>query len=160
MTKAFTLLELLLVIAMVTILGMVLGPILGNAIQSSGLVSFRGQSLSEARNAMNRMVNEIRLIPSTSVLANIGATQLQFQYPAGTSITYSLSDTNLLRNSDILLGNVSSLAFTYYDALGATTATPANVRSIGIQFTTTALTLRTRVFVRNTGNDYGNLTSP
>jgi type II secretory pathway pseudopilin PulG len=159
MTRAFTLLEVLLVIAMLTILGVVLGPILGSAIQSSGLVSSEAQRLAEARNGMERMVKEIKLIPNTSVLANIGTTNLQFQYPTGTNITYSLNGTNLLRNSDILVGGVSSLTFTYYDASGATTTITANVRSIGIQFTA-GLTLQTRVFLRNTGNNYENLTSP
>lgn len=159
MTRGFTLLELLLVITMLIVLGMVLGPILGNAIQSSGLISSRGESLAEARNAMDRMVNEIRLIPNTSVLANIGSTNLQFQYPVGTPITYSLSGTNLLRNSDILAGDVNSLVFSYYDASGATTTTATSVRSIGIQLNT-GLTLRTRVFLRNTGNNYANFTLP
>lgn len=164
--KAFTLLELLLVVAMLAILGMILGPILGNAVQGSTVIWSRKQTLAEARNGMDRMTREIRLIPNSGVLANIGATNLQFQYPEGTDITYSLNGTNLLRNSDVLIGSVTSLAFSYYDESGNTTATAANVRSIGIQLTVLAtasnsnLTLRTRVFLRNTGHDYENFTSP
>ncbi len=163
--KAFTLLELLLAITMLAVLGLVVGPVLGNAVLGSSLVLSRHEALAGARNGMDRMVREIRLIPNTGVLASITATNLQFQYPAGTAITYSQSGTNLLRNSDILVDHVSALAFTYYNESGATTATAANVRSIGIQLSVLAtdgstLTLRTRVFLRNTGHDYGTFTSP
>lgn len=162
----FTLLEILLVSAMVGILGLTVGPILSNAILSTNLISSRGDALAEARNGMERMVAEIRLIPSTSVLANIAATNLQFQYPAGTAITYMLSGTNLLRNSDILMDNVTSLTFSYFDATGTVTATASNVRSIGIKFSilssaaNSTYTLQTQVFLRNTGNNYANFTSP
>lgn len=165
-SKAFSLLELLLVITMLLILGMVLGPIFGNITLSSSRILSRREALAESRISMDRMVNEIRLIPGTNVLANIGVNNLQFQYPTGTSITYSLSGASLLRNSDILAGNVNALTFSYYDELGNTTAAATNVRSIGIQLVilspgdNSTLTLRSRVFLRNTGHDYGNFTSP
>lgn len=164
--KAFTLLEILLVSAMIIIFGMVVGPILGNAVQSTTITSSRRQVLAETRAGMDRMVKEISLIPTTNVLGNIGASSFQFQYPLGTSITYSLSGTNLLRNSDILIGHVTSLTFTYYGESGSTTETAANVRSIGIDVLTLSiddnspLRLRTQVFLRNTGYNYGNLSTP
>ncbi len=163
--KAFSLLEVLLVIVMIAILGTVLGPILSSAVQGFNIISSRREVLAEARAGMDRMVREIRLTPSASQIFNIGATNLHIQYPVGTDITYSLSSGNLLRNSDILIGNLASLAFTYYDQAGNVTGTAANVRSIDIQMTvnaldTSTLTLQTRVFLRNTGNDYANFTSP
>lgn len=164
--KAFTLLELLLAIIMLIILGMMLGPVLNNVVLSSNLIFSRREVIAEARNGMERMVSEIRLTPNTNVLASITATNLQFQYPAGTAITYSLSNGNLMRNSDILVAGVSSIAFSYYNEAGNNTATAANVRSIGIKFTTTSptesssLTLQTRVFLRNTGHNYATFTSP
>jgi prepilin-type N-terminal cleavage/methylation domain-containing protein len=164
--RGFTLLEVLLVTIMLGILGMVLGPILGKSVGTFNIISSRQQVLAEARSGMDRMVRELRLTPSATLLSNIGVTNLQFQYPLDTNITYSLSNGNLLRNSDVLVGNLTSLIFTYYDQAGSVAVLPINVRSIGIQMTVNSsssnstLTLRTRVFLRNTGNGYANFTSP
>lgn len=112
------------------------------------------------------MVREIRLIPGQAQVTTTTASSFTFQYPTGTSITYSRTGTNVMRNSDILMNNVTALAFTYYDQAGNTTTTAANVRSVRIQLTattadgTSSLTVRTRVFIRNTGNYYLNFTSP
>lgn len=156
----FTLLEVLLTIVLLSIIGTVLGPILTNAVQGSTLIWNRRATLAEANAGMERMVREIRLIPSINALDNISATYLQFQYPIGTSISYSLNGTNLLRNSDILITHVSSLDFTYYDESGNAAIIATNVRSIGIQFTASSLTLKTRVFLPNTGHDYASFRSP
>ncbi len=162
-TRAFTLLELLLTIVMLMILGGVVGPILGNIVSISTFVWARGDSLAEARIAIERLVMELRLVPSISQLTTIASSNLMFQYPAGTSLQYWLSGTDFKRNSDVLSSNVSALTFSYFDEQGNTTSTLANVRSIGIQISVSpssggaAMTLRTRVFLRNTGHNYDNL---
>lgn len=154
--RAFTMVEMVLSIAILGILGVALGPGIATSIQSYHLVSNRRLGVAEARAGIERMVREIRLIPGRTQVVQMTNTSFQFEYPAGTAITYSLSGTNLLRNSDILMANVSALSFAYYDQAGVVTATPANVRSVEISFTTTApYTLRTRIFLVNTGNYYG-----
>jgi prepilin-type N-terminal cleavage/methylation domain-containing protein len=164
--RAFTIIELILTIAILGVLAGGIGPGVSAAINTYDRILNRRQMLAEAEAGMERMVREIRLIPGSSQVTSAATTSFQFQYPTGTSITYSLSGTNLSRNSDILLANISSLAFTYYTQAGATTTTAASVRSVGIQFTMTSsgstpsLTLSTRVFIRNTGNNYVNFTSP
>lgn len=164
--RAFTLLELLLTVAMLGIMGTIMGPILANTVKASTLIWGRRTTLTEAKSGLERMIREIRLIPNTGALTNLGSTNFQFQYPLGTYITYSISGTNLLRNSDILMAHVTGLTFSYYDASGNVTAITSNVRSVGIQITVfspqsnSSLSLRTRVFLRNTGNDYDNFTSP
>ncbi len=161
--RAFTLLELLLTVTMLMILGGVVGPILGNVVKSTTFVWARGDALAQARIAIERLVMELRLVPSTSQLTTIAGSNLVFQYPTGTSLQYWLSGTDFKRNSDVLVGNVTALSFSYFDQQGNTTSTIANVRSVGIQLSVlppssgTALTLRTRVFLRNTGNNYDTL---
>jgi prepilin-type N-terminal cleavage/methylation domain-containing protein len=164
--RGFTLIEMVLSIAMLGVMMLALGPGLRASLDKYNLLSARRQAISDVRSGMDRMVSEIRLIPASAQVISIGATSFQFQYPAGTPITYSLSGGNLMRNSDILISNVSSLAFAYYDQSGAVTATTSAVRAVSIQLTadvpstSTSYTLRTRVFLTNTGNYYANFTSP
>ncbi|MDO8493732.1 MAG: type II secretion system protein [Deltaproteobacteria bacterium] len=159
--KGFTLVELVLVIAMLGVLGFVLGPGLGAALRGYDTVWSRRQVLSHGKEAMDRMAREIRLIESSADVVSVGSSsQFQFEYPNGTLIVYDRSGTNLRRNSDVLAQNVSALQFQYYDEAGNTTSTAANVRRVQIQLTLDAagghgsLTLRTSVFLRNTGNNY------
>lgn len=164
--RGFTFVELVLVTALLGVLGMVIGPPLYNAINGYDLVTTRRLVLAESRAGVERMVKEIRLIPSSTEITALNLQSFQFQYPVSTNITYSLSGTNLMRNSDILIQNVLSLTFTYYDEDGLTTSTPANVRSVGFVLTIDSpgaianLSLRTRTFIPNTGNNYANFTSP
>lgn len=159
--RGFTAVELVLSIAILGVLGLALGPGIATSVQSYQLIASRRAGVAEARAAMERMVREIRQIPASAQVIGIGASSFQFQFPAGTAITYSLSGSNLLRNSDVLAANVSALAFTYYDEAAAVTATAANVRSVGISITTTMpFTLQTRVFIPNTGNYYTGFVQP
>lgn len=159
-SRGFTLLELLLTITMLMILGSVVGPVLGNIVHSATFVWARGDSLADARIAIERLVMELRLLPSISSLTSIGNSNLAFQYPAGTNLQYWLSGTNFQRNSNVLVSDVSALTFSYFDEQGSITSTLGNVRSIGIQISVLPpsggeiMTLRTRVFLRNTGHNY------
>ncbi len=164
--KAFTLIEFVLVIAILGVTSVLLGPAVTSIVRGYDTVASRRFTLSESRAGMDRMVREIRLIPGSAQISTIASTNFQFQYPIGTSIAYSMNGSNLLRNSDVLISNVSALAFTYYDEGANITANMNNVRSVEIQFTVNSsgsngsYTLRTRVFLRNTGNNYANFTSP
>lgn len=167
MRRGFTLVELVMVIAMLAIEAAMLGPPLTAAVKEYVLVSTRRQALAEARAAMDRMVKEIRLIPSSAAVVSVASpTNFQFEYPLGTPITYALNGTTLERNGVALASNVGQLQFRYYDSNSAETVVPANVRRVMIALTTTVpsgggiLPLFTTVFLRNTGNEYSNFTSP
>lgn len=156
--KGFSLVELILVIALMGILGAVLGPGLSNAVREYDIIWSRRQTLAQSRAAIDRMVQEIRLIQSSADVLNVSSsTSFQFEYPDGTAITYSLSGSNLLRNTDILASSLTALTFSYFDSAGVATSTAANVRRVRINFTITApgshgsLTLGTDAFIRTTG---------
>lgn len=166
MKRGFTIVELVLVIALLGIEAFVLGPPLAAAVKEYVLVSSRRQTLAEARSAMDLMVKEIRLLPLGGVTDVTSPTSFQFQYPLGTPITYALNGTTLERNGIALASNVGLLEFKYYNAAGTETAINANVRSVQIRLTINApsnsgtLPLMTTVFLRNTGAMYNNFTSP
>lgn len=164
--QGFTLLEMVLTLAILGVVGMILAPGLKSVIDGYAMVSFRRHAAVEANAGLGRMVREITLIPGSPQINTIGAQQFTFEYPISTTITYSLNAGDLVRNSDILVENVSALAFTYYDESGTSTAIAADVRSVGILFTVDIagdvpdLTLRTRVFLLNAGNEYVDFSSP
>lgn len=159
--------ETVLAIAMIGLQAFVLGPPLMNAVKEYNIVWSRRQTLAQARSAMDRMTQEISLIPSSNQLVDISSsTSFQFQYPAGTAITYSLSGTNLQRNGANLATNVGLVEFKYYDANGNETASKPSVRTVQVRLTLNApssqgtVPLSTTVFLRNSGTIYGNYTSP
>lgn len=164
--RGFTLVELVLVIAILGITAGTLGSWMINSMTAYDRVTTRRGMLAQVRTGFERMMLEILLIPGRAQIITTTASSFTFQYPTGTNITYSLSGTNLLRNSDVAVQNVTALSFTYYDESGAQTTTPASVRSVRAQISATAgtstqpYTVRTRVFIRSTGNYYGEFKTP
>lgn len=164
--RGFTLVELVLAILLLGVFGTVLAVGLPVAVEAYDLVWARRMVLAQAQSGMERMVSEMELIPGSAQVTTTLASNFQFQYPAGTSISYALSGGDLMRNSDVLIDDVSALTFTYYDEAGVATSTAASVRQVSVEFTVDSpgeisnFTLRTRVFLRNTGNGYANFASP
>ena len=160
MKHGFTLIELLLVVALLGILSIALGPAVQESVKGYDMVWTRRQVVAQARAGMDRMIKEIQLIPSSPNINVTQTTDFTFRYPGSTQVRYYLSGTNVTRNNYKLMEHVSSLAFTYYDEDSIPTTISNRVRSVGIQITIDPetiipdFTLRTRVFVRNTGNNY------
>ncbi len=157
--RAFTIVEMILSIAILGVMAMAIAPGLDTSIKSYAMMSEKRQNTADIGAAVSRMVREIRQIPGSAQITTLGANSFTFQFPAGTSITYSLSGTNLMRGSNILASNISALAFTYYDAAGSVTSTPANVKRVQLQVTSsTGLVIRTQVFLLNTSTFYSGFT--
>lgn len=161
MKKGFTLIEMLLVVALLGVLAIGLGSAVQESVKGYDMVWTRRQLVAQARAGMDRMIREIQLIPASSSVINVSSSdQFIFRYPSSTQIRFSLSGTNLRRNNYALIEHVQNLTFTYYDENGNTTNTAGNVRSVAVQFTLDPATvipdytLRTRTFLRNAGNYY------
>lgn len=159
--KGLTLIELAVVGALIGILASAVTPHFVSTMDAYDLIRQRRQALTMARAGIERMVKEIRLIDSTADINIVQAQNFEFEYPTATVIAYSLSGNQILRNSNVLIDNATALTFTYYDSSGATTNGAGSVRRVRINLTVTlpgtpALTLRTDVFPRNTGQKYAN----
>lgn len=147
MKRGSTLVELVIVIAIVGIMVGAVGYILLGVVDAWTFKAKRNDILWDGRMAINRMGREIREIKNLTSVTTASSSQFRFTNVNNNSIIYSLSGTNLNRTKDgtanILAQNVSSLSFTYYDSSGASIATPTvspsatNIRRVRINLTLT-----------------------
>jgi len=148
----FTVLELVIVIIIIGIVASVIGPILFISTRAMNTQYELSNVMGEGRVAISRIIRELRMMRTTNDLI-IGANSITFSDVNGTTITYSLSGENLMRNSQVLANPVTALSFTYQDAGGATTAVVANVRYVTVSITLTdnnvVNTLQDTAFLRN-----------
>lgn len=158
--KGFTLIELILSVAIIGILAMVIAQALFTGVSSFDIVSKRKALLSDIRLAIDRMSYEITLIPDTNNIVSFSSSSLTFNIPSENNITYTLNSSNITRSSAVIAGNVSSLTFTYLDAAGASTAVKANIKRIGIEISASAgssygtLNVKTQAFPRRLATRY------
>lgn len=151
----FTLIELVLSIAILGIVVGLLSGLMSESLRSYGIVSDRRVSLDAVRLATGRFKRELILIESTDDIDSFSANSIQFDLPSETNISYSRSGNNLMRKSDVLANNVSYLDFDYLDSSGNETGTKANIRSVRIEMVLDSANnhgshrIRTEVVLRN-----------
>jgi len=156
----FTIIEMVLSIAIIGILAMLVGPMLITGGKGFEIVSKRKAVLNEARLAMDRVCAEVSLIPTTGDIVTFTSTNLVFNTPSENNIAYTLSGGNLTRSGTTISGGIANLAFTYLDANGAATAVKANIKRIGIEFSVSAgasfgtLYIRDQIFPRRFSSAY------
>lgn len=156
----FTLVEVILTIVILGIIGALVGPILKSGVKSYNLIYSRKAALGQARFAMERMVDEMRLIRSTSDITTWTQSNLQFNIPNESAISYSLSGNNLLRKGAILADGVTLLQFSYLDSNGNQAGAVGDIRRIGIEMQVSAgaskgsIKQRTQVFLRGVSSLY------
>lgn len=164
--KGFSLIELIMVIAVVGIISVAVAPIFFGGFQAFFTSRNLAGMNAQAELAMDRMAREIRgadpsldLDPTTLPTAS----QFKFHLYNGTTqavwVTYSLSGTNLMRNTDTLATSISNLAFAYYKSDGTTLTPPltsAQAQTIWLVRVTVGSTsgslnesLRTTIFLRS-----------
>lgn len=129
-TKGFTLIEMIMVIVITGIITSIVSMFLYAGFQSyftgvavTGLVNEASTSMTRVSKELQRAIN----------FTNIGSTSVSFTMGNGTSVTYSLSGTNLNRvatSTQPLSNHVSAFSLNYYDSNYAITAVLANVRAI------------------------------
>lgn len=151
--SGFTLVEMVMVIVILGIIAATASTMLSN-----GFTAFlTGQNVTDAdwqgRLAMERLEGDLRAVRSPSDIATATATQLIFTDMSGTSITYQLSGTTLMRNAQVLADGVGGLTFAYYDLNGSATAVLTSIRyisySLNITQKGTNYTVATTIYPRN-----------
>lgn len=136
--QGFTLIEIIIVMVLIGILGGAISPFIYSLSKIVILEYSLGGVNTQARVAMERMSRELRVIRNnTSTDLTAASNAITFTTINGDTIGFSLSGSNLMRNSQILASNVSNLTFTYYDSNGATTTTVADMKFIRIDLTLT-----------------------
>lgn len=129
----FTLIELVMVIAIVGVIALVAAPFISTALDSWLFTQTERDIVFSARLAMNRMVREIRQIKNVASISTFTDTEFEFLDIDDTSINFQQSGNSLLRNSDELtnkLQNPGGLTFTYLDSDVNTTGTRDDIRMV------------------------------
>ena len=125
--RGFTLLEVIITLVIAGVLATI-----GATLMSSGFRSyFLGRELAQDGTlALERMTRDLRTARSAADLTTIGASTITFVDVDGNTISYALSAGSVTRSQNggtaqPLAANVSSLAFTYLQNDGQTTAASA-----------------------------------
>jgi prepilin-type N-terminal cleavage/methylation domain-containing protein len=154
--KGFSLIELVVVIVVLGVISTMVGEILYHSAQSVATTYDVSNISTQSRVALERMAREIRMIRSSDDLTTVQADEIDFVDVNGVSISYSLSGTDLLRNSNVLAKQIASLAFAYQDSEGNDLTFPvtaADVRYVKVSLNATEndanIALQTTVFLRN-----------
>lgn len=130
--QGFTLIEMVIVIVILSIIAGVAARVMSTALNSY----FDNQNIVNAneqgRLALERMARDIHAINSTSSITTANASTLTFVDVNGNTVTYSLSGTQLLRNSVVLADGINRLTFAYYTGAGAVAGTTTAIRYITV----------------------------
>ncbi|MDR3492169.1 MAG: prepilin-type N-terminal cleavage/methylation domain-containing protein [Gammaproteobacteria bacterium] len=148
----FTLIEMVIVISIIAILSVMSAiPILrGYTAYNTSKTTMIADA--QARYALERMARELRNLASKTAITTASAATITFVDSSGATVTYSLSGSQLLRNSDVLADNISSITFTYLDSTGSVTAVLANIRfitiSLNVSISNATFTTSTAIYTR------------
>jgi prepilin-type N-terminal cleavage/methylation domain-containing protein len=154
--RGFSLIELVLTLLILGIIAAVVSQYALQGIRSYSGEQDRGDAHAQARLAAERLAREVRAIRSATAadIPIMAATDLQFTDSLGQTIRFTWAANVLARNGQTLAVNVTSFAFTFLQADGATAAAvPADLWFVQIALTAaqgaTSLPLRVRVHPRN-----------
>jgi prepilin-type N-terminal cleavage/methylation domain-containing protein len=127
----FSLLELILVIAIIAVIAGILARFLVHGIDIYDFVDQRKSLIRESRLAVHFMNRDFRQVRSNNGINT--ATQNQFQYwdYSDQQINYQYSDNQIKRNGHILADNVTSFQFRYLRANGGYMSVPVSSDSLG-----------------------------
>lgn len=134
--KAFTLIELILVITIVGIIAAVVPTFISASLDSWIFNTTERDLVFGARLAINRMVREIRQLKNSDSITTFTDTEVAFLNIDDASINFRQSANSLLRNSFELankLQDPGGLTFTYLDANGAETGIQDDIRMVRIK---------------------------
>lgn len=133
----FSLIELLLVIVVISIISVIIGRILIQSYKGFAITQNTVDADWNSLLMINRFVDDIHRIRSAADIGTIAATQMSMVDVDGSSVTYQLSGSTLLRNGVTIATGVTSFALAYYNAGGVSTAIASSVRYVTISMTVT-----------------------
>jgi prepilin-type N-terminal cleavage/methylation domain-containing protein len=113
--RGFTLIEVIIVVVMVGILASISAVFLVNAVDMWTAQSSWERNVTDGRRALDWLVRELRQIRDSDSLTVADDDNITFVNSSGVTIQFSVSGSDVLHDSDILVGGVSGLTFQYYD---------------------------------------------
>lgn len=133
--RGFTLMELVMVIAIMGIVSVVVSRIFFQSFQTFIIAQNVTNIDWQALLVMQRFENDVHHIRSSNDISTISSGTFSFVDVSGNTVTYQLSGSALLRNSQTLATGVQSIAFVYYDSNYAVTASTTSVRYVTLSVT-------------------------
>ncbi|GEM_PF-2180985 len=122
--KGHTLIEMVLAITLMSVLISAVSVAFLPVLNTWSLNTPKNEITDAVSYAVGRMASEIAQVKDKTSVAVATSSRFKFTDISSNSIDYTLSGTNLMRNSDIMGRGIQSITFTYYDVNGATIATP------------------------------------
>jgi prepilin-type N-terminal cleavage/methylation domain-containing protein len=119
--RGFTLLELIVVMAVISVVALVSAEFLGLGAHLHTITTVRQELLQTGRMAIQRMTREMM---SADSVISADASSFRFLDPSSADITFARTGSQVLRNSDPLVDHVESFVLDYRDRNSATLATP------------------------------------
>lgn len=123
-TRGFTLIELVMAITLMGLFVSAATVAFTPVLKTWSLNVPRSEITDATEFALSRMSYEMTQLKDAAGVLVAQGNRFQFIDVSDNTVDYTLSGTDLTRNSDILSRGVQSLSFTYYDVNGAVLATP------------------------------------
>lgn len=140
--KGFSLIELVLYIALSGIVVGVVSQIMRVHLNSYAFIASRQSALADVRYALSRMTYELLRVETADIIA-VSASEIQFVDEGGANTSFTLgasgSGQGIFRGAELLMFPVNSFQIKYYDSAGAETAVIADIRKMELTVTTQAL---------------------
>ncbi|MFT5051543.1 MAG: prepilin-type N-terminal cleavage/methylation domain-containing protein [Chlamydiales bacterium] len=150
--QGYTLMEMVLVMVIMSTIGLVSSYAIVESMKTYALVAPSIDASYQARLASERLRRDIRELISTDTVSSMTATGLTFDDGTGTTIAYTFSGSDLLRNGDLLATGMSAFAFAYRKSDGTLASAAVELHLIEVDFTVRVAgkdhRLRTAVFPR------------
>ncbi|MBN2414442.1 type II secretion system protein [bacterium] len=152
--RGYTILELMIVSVIVILLTTAFLPFFKMNVKAYTRVRGGKDIVQSARIVMTRMSVQISRLQNVSDIITANSTEFRFYDPDGNQIRYQLDGDQLEEGGQMILDNVSSLSFVYYDRSGNTTTTAGSVWRIQVSITSVVedtgyMTFTTQIFPRN-----------
>lgn len=132
--KGFTLFEMVISILILSLIALAGGKILQVSFNAYNQNQAITNANAQARLALERLRRDIHNVNSKNDFTTATASQLVFRDVYGTTITYSISGTQLLRNSQVLADGIVSAnsSFSYLNSSLNTASSLSTIRYVVI----------------------------
>lgn len=151
--RAFSLVELIIVISIIGIISVLLAPVILVGMDSWSYVKNRSELINNSRLAMNRMVREIREAEQIETWTN---DEIKFTDVEGSIIKFEQDNSFLLRNGNKLAANLkenNGLSLNYWNSSGNTAVSTDEIVRLEIILSLEnragEFNVKNQVFIRN-----------